>query len=75
MIRAGKCGITGKPSAFRRLRGGDHVLDRRAFDMGDVDAGAGGQQVAEILDLFGGARHDLDRVAVKKRLDLAVAGG
>jgi hypothetical protein len=42
--------------------GGDHVLDRRAVDMGDVDARAGGQERAEILDLLGGARHHLDRV-------------
>ena len=38
------------------LRGRHHLLDGRAVDMGDVDAGAGGQEGAEILDLLGGAR-------------------
>ena len=41
----------------------DHVLDRRAFDMGDIDPGALGQDRAEILDLLRGARHHLDRKA------------
>ena len=54
--------------------GGDHVLDRRALDMGDIDAGAFGQQGAEILDLLGGARHHLDRVILEEGLDLTIDG-
>ena len=57
------------------LGGGDHVFDWRAFDMGDVDAGSGGQQVAEILDLFGGARHHFDRIVLEESLDLTIGGG
>ena len=34
--------------ACQAVGGGDHVLDRGALDMGDIDAGAFGQQVAEI---------------------------
>lgn len=62
----------------RKARGGgDHLLDGCAFDMGDVDARACGQQVAEILDLFGGARHHLDRIALEECLNLRAdrAGG
>jgi hypothetical protein len=55
-------------------RGGDHVLDLGAVDMGDVDARAGGQQRAEILDLLGGARHHLDRVILDQRRDGAMGG-
>ena len=52
----------------------DHILDRRALDMGDVDPGARRQQRAEILDRGGGARHHLDGAAVQKGTDHTVAG-
>jgi hypothetical protein len=44
----------------------DHVVDLGPVDMGDVDARAGGQERAEILDLLGGARHHLDRVILEQ---------
>ena len=63
--------------AFARdARGGfHHVFNRRAFDMGDIDTGALGQQIAEILDLFCGARHDLDGIAIQKGLNLRSHNG
>jgi hypothetical protein len=75
MERAGKCGIGSKPSSRRRRAVRDHVLDLGPVDMGDVDAGAGGQERAEILDLLGGARHHLDRVILDQRRDIAMGGG
>ncbi len=59
--------------AGQALRGRHHVLDRGAVDMGDVDAGARGQEIAEVLDLLGGARHHLDRIALQEGLDLGAA--
>jgi hypothetical protein len=75
MERAGKCGIGSKPSSRRRLAVRDHVLDLGPVDMGDVDARAGGQERAEILDLLGGARHHLDRVILDQGRDGAMGGG
>ena len=40
--------------------------------MGDVNPGPFRQEIAEILDLFGGPRHDLDGIILKKRLKLGV---
>ena len=54
--------------------GFNHFRDRSALDMGDIDAGAGGQQGAEILDLGGGAGHHLDRVALQEGLDMGGGG-
>jgi hypothetical protein len=65
----------GTPRVREAARGGDHVVDGSPLDMGDVDARAGGQKVAEILDLLGGARHHLDRVAAQERLHLRGGAG
>ncbi len=51
---------------------GYHVRDGRAFDVGDVDAGAFWQQDFEIFDLFGGARHDLDGVVLEQGFHVCV---
>ena len=52
--------------------GRDHIRDWSALDMGDVNPGPFRQEIAEILDLFGGPRHDLDGIILKKRLKLGV---
>ncbi|MNE53230.1 hypothetical protein D3C80_1479420 [compost metagenome] len=60
-MRHHRVAVFGEPFCRR-----DHVLDRRAVDMGDIDAHSGRQEFAKILDLGRGARHDLDRIAVEK---------
>ena len=60
---------------LQSLRGGDHILDRRALDMSDIDARAFGQKGAEILNLLGGAGHHLNGIILEKRLDLPIDGG
>ena len=40
--------------------GREHLGEFGAVDVREVDAGAGGQDGAEVLDLGGGARHHLD---------------
>ncbi len=62
-------------SVTGETRGGrHHLFDRRAVDMGDIDARSLGKQGAKILDLLGGARHHLDRIVLKKRLDFGRGG-
>jgi hypothetical protein len=51
-----------EPLVAQALRGGDHVLDRGAVDMGDVDAGALAAEASRKSSILGGgARHHLDR--------------
>ena len=47
--------------------GRHHVGEGGAVDVGDVDPGAGGQEGAEVVDLGGGPRHDLDREVLGQR--------
>ena len=49
--------------------GGEHVGEVGAVDVGEVDAGAGGQDGAEVVDLGGGARHHLDGEVLEQRRD------
>ena len=55
-----------KPFVPQTRGGGDHILDRGALDVGDIDAGARRQEIAEIVDLFRRARHDLDRISFQE---------
>ena len=39
------------------LCGGNHIFDRCALDMRNIDAGGTGQEVTEVFNLLSGARH------------------
>ena len=55
--------------------GRHHVFDRGAIDVRDVNAGASGQQVAEVLNLFCGARHHFDRVTLEECFQISIGRG
>ena len=52
----------------------DHFFNRRAFDMGDIDACPCWKDFAEILDFGCGTRHHLDGIALQESFHLGRVG-
>ncbi len=64
-----------KSLVIQALGGLDHFFNRSAVEVGNVNAGALRQDLAEVFDFGGRTWHNLDREAVKETRQSAVASG